>query len=74
MANTSNSIDSFLEHIKRSASKAMDSDWITTETLTDYQTTSTTVASFNRSTPLHTTKNSGNFKLLIYIFTKKSKI
>lgn len=43
MANTPNSIeyqiDNFLEHIKRSTSKAMDADWITTETLTNCQTT-----------------------------------
>lgn len=55
MSNTPNSIlqiDNILEHIKRSASKAMDTDWITTESLTsNCQTTSTSpptaVASFN---------------------------
>lgn len=57
MANTPSSIDNFLEHIKRSASKAMDTDWITTETLTNYQTsTSTTAASFNHLSPMKTTR------------------
>lgn len=61
MANTSNSIevqiDNFLEHFKRSASKAMDTDWISGEPSPNYTTKSaTTAASFNYSSPLKTTK------------------
>lgn len=65
MANTSSSIevqiDNFLEHFKRSASKAMDTDWITTTSSSIDQspnniTTTMTAASFNHSSPLKTTK------------------
>ncbi|XP_031630381.1 guanine nucleotide exchange factor DBS isoform X3 [Contarinia nasturtii] len=66
MANTPRSIevqiDNFLEHFKRSASKAMDTDWITTESSPNYATTTTTTtpamtaASFNHSSPLKTAK------------------
>lgn len=60
MANTPSSlevqIDNFLEHFKRSASKAMDSDWISAEPSLNYATTATTAASFNHSSPLKTAK------------------
>lgn len=62
MANTPSSlevqIDNFLEHFKRSASKAMDSDWITTEHPSNYATTTaTTAASFYQSSALRTAKS-----------------
>lgn len=63
MTNTPSSIemqiDNFLEHFKRSASKAMDTDWVTTESSANYAnttTTATTAASFNHSPPLRTTR------------------
>lgn len=64
MSNTASSIemqiDNFLEHFKRSASKAMDTDWISTESTSNYghttSTTATTAASFNHSSPLKTTR------------------
>lgn len=60
MANTPSSlevqIDNFLEHFKRSASKAMDTDWITTEQSPNYATTATTAASYFHSSPLKTAK------------------
>ncbi|XP_055311339.1 guanine nucleotide exchange factor DBS isoform X6 [Sitodiplosis mosellana] len=62
MANTSSSIevqiDNFLEHFKRSASKAIDTDWITTDQSSNYANTTRamTVASFNHSSPLKTMK------------------
>lgn len=62
MANTPSSlemqIDNFLEHFKRSASKAMDTDWTTTESTINYGhiPTTTTAASFNHSSPLKTTR------------------
>lgn len=58
MANTPSSIevqiDNFLEHFKRSASKAMDTDWISSESQTNYSTTA--AVSFNHSTSLKTMK------------------
>lgn len=65
MANTPSSIemqiDNFLEHFKRSASKAMDNDWKSTESTSNYghttaSTIATTAASFNHSSPLKTTR------------------
>lgn len=63
MANPSSSIemqiDNFLEHFKRSASKAMDTDWTYNETTSsNYANTSaaTAAAAFNHSSPLKTTK------------------
>lgn len=62
MANTTNSIevqiDNFLEHFKRSASKAIDTDWITTDQSQNYANTTTTMtaASLNHSSPLNVTK------------------
>lgn len=66
MANTSSSlemqIDNFLEHFKRSASKAMDTDWTTTNEFTSsgyanaMATSETAAAVFNHSSPLKTTK------------------
>lgn len=61
MANTSSfQIDNFLEHIKRSASKAMDTDWTSNETTSSssYANTmaTTAAATFNHSSPLKTTR------------------
>lgn len=58
MTNTPSSIemqiDNFLEHFKRSASKAMDTEWVPTESSAIYA--NTTAASFNHSSPLKTTR------------------
>lgn len=60
MSNTTSSIevqiDNFLEHFKRSASKAIDTDWITTDQSSNYANTTMTAASLNHSSPLNVTK------------------
>lgn len=62
MTNRSNSIefqiDNFLEHFKRSASKAMDNDWISNDPISSCSnSTAKTAASFNHQSPLSTARN-----------------
>lgn len=79
MTNRSNSIefqiDNFLEHFKRSASKAMDNDWIGNDpTSSCSNSTTKTAASFNRQSSLSTARNRSSCIDISQLGSSKGKI